>query len=420
MIFPKIFNFSFFIKYFLLFFGACCFFLSCDNNEKLIAYLKSKKEVIKKIGSIDEQVKEISFLFFIDTSGSMKDHKPILAENIELFLKPLFEEYPDYNYNFGVISMSPLDAPYPVGGRGHLEDHVVIKEDKIMYVSPNISDCGDGYKTYVQFEKTDHGAYIRYLGRDIEEKSIENIICPISQNIIDVQGDSGTEPYFELLDFILDNVDEEDETLSAFFGKDKFLVLFFLSDADYTNDKDFNLFQASYPSLKEASDIYAQEKLKKLQTVVSRENIRIYSVVPDKRKGQHERREGCSIEGGFPEHLYSLLDLVGGQINSVCNPLWGQELVHVFDELKVALPSDSIFLDEVPDPKTIEVFFNDTKLPQDVRSGWYFDPESISIHIGKEILVENLEERRGNAKLDNEYIIRYNPINEGLLKEIYK
>lgn len=377
---------------------------SCENYEKLTSYLKPSKELQLNVASTDF-VKEISFLFVIDSSGSMNKFKETLATNIESFLRLLFREYPEYDYNFAITSMISTNR---------------FNGGKLPFSMKDI-----GYKCNITemknlFLKTtaNLGSYLRYSSTHLKDFSTRDLICILSRNIELVELDNtGSEYYFHSLSYIIQ--ESERKFKSDFFGDDKVLVLFFLSDAVGTElnnrgAKDTN-----------AHNIIAGENLQLVQSVMKGNGVveknntqRIYSyaVVPD--EGVKDTcGESDKSSYSYPKHMYSFIENTNGFRISICDELWGKKLVGLFDDLAGSFRTGTVFLNEVPKLDTVEIFFNNKKVPQDIKKGWSFNPENLSIKIGPNFDFRSYLSEGDQLNEETNFKIKYNPFNIDLLRE---
>lgn len=396
------------------------FLLSCgENHTKLTSYLQPTREQKFKTKELD-LIQSISFLFIIDTSGSMAKHQKTLSKNISLFLEPLFLNYPYYNYTFSVTTTSPLDFINRAQGQS-------------IFVDKSY-ECGGILSSQFSYD-TNIGSYLYYSSKDLRKNKSEDLVCLLSHNITSISGALGREPFFDTLSYIIKQSDENFK--SRFFGEDKFLILFFLSDAWGSDDKSYIENLKDGNNVFTASKKFSDEQIKQIQSVMGAgDNIRSYAVVHDDR-----RKDKCSPaeDSGepfrnivptqitdivkqileiynYPYHLYRFLQDTGGLRVSICDEEWGKQLVDVFDHLKYVFPSVTLYLDAIPKTETIEVFFNNKKVLEDFKTGWSYNPENLSIRLSANIDYFSYKEEL-NRDQNDEITIRYNPINIELLNK---
>ena len=374
---------------------------SCDNHQKLTSYLQPVKEFKLKV---DDKINDINFLFIIDNSVSMGDFQETLAQNIKLFLEPIFLKFSYYNYSFAILTTTPPPKN---------------NTSPVLFLLPNSSyknkyeNCDIKLPSSL-FHSTNMGDYLNYSKENFQQLSSSDLVCVLANNIKAIgTGGSTSESYFQSLAYLIKNSDEKFR--NQFFNKNKFLILFFISD-NYSGVTYNNMLKQGIDN---AADILAEERLKLLKnsSIGELKHIRSYAAVLDNRKG-----DKCGGDGGggspekYPFHLYKFIEKTGGLRISICESNWGLRLVNVFDDLNEQLYINILYLDEVPELETMEVFLNGKKVPKDINKGWSFNPEQLSITIGFDFkyapyLSENLK---------NEFTVKYNPINIELLREDIK
>lgn len=404
---PFIFSMKNLLAYFLFVF----IFSSCENSGKLTTYLKSNKEIIVKVGDIDF-INTISFLFVIDASGSMQSYRRTLSQNVDLFLKPIFENYSYYNYNFAITTMSP-----------HKSIQSMLRGKPIAVTSEYFSDCGVDVEFSKFFRTVNIGTYLHYSSKDlINQRQHDAFTCMLGKTVENIKGDGGTEPFFSSIDYIVKNADKDFK--NHFFGRDKILILLFLSDAWGGDDLGFKIAISNAGSssrdLSRVGGIYSENMLELLDSVMeNRRNIRAYASIAPYSSGQ--KNSGACVLGAegvgaeyfqYPFHIYSLIEKTKGLWVSICDPLWGKNLAGIFDNLQSILRAKELYLDEIPDLNTLQVFLNGKLVPRDVQKGWFFNPESLSISVSREF---DFLPYISSNKLNFEFKIKYNPINIELL-----
>ena len=373
--------------------------MACGKSHKLTIIGKPEKSVIST--SVSE-FSEISFLFVLDTSGSMRAIHSNMVKNFK-YLFPVITEHPYYDYNFAVTTMSPYKG-------FNLPNQVPL----FMPEKKQFDHCKFDSDSLIQ--KTSLGSYFHYNSSDSSEESFKNILCVLSESISSVSGynDGGDEWYFSSLDFMLKYVDEN--ITKSFFSKDNLLVIIFVSDAvgELVASTQFDSDSDSKNTILRLGSDYAVDKLEKIVRFKTNNNIKAYGVVPRTplaNEGSCGEATAADLVG-FPVHVYTFIEETGGRYFPVCkNDNWGQDLTVVSDDLKSFLNTPKFLLDEVPLVETIKVFYNDYQLLNDVSGGWYYNPETVSVHIGK-----GFEYHKYDVKgKDGEYIIKYNPFNPAIL-----
>ena len=379
------------IIYILLIFS----FLGCNQNQKLTSFLNPVKEIFLDLKDINS-FNEVSFLFIIDTSGSMPDMNKVLSKNIN-FLVSIFEEYPYYNYNFAFTTMSPTSF-----------------FDSTPFLSIDKGTCRLEFLDFLV--STNLGSFFHYSFDQGLQIKPEDLLCLISHNIKTIKGHGSMEPFFDSFSYILKKSDKEFK--SRFFRPDNFLILFFISDAYGADDKIYKDSLNASGDYEKAAENFAEEHWNALRSIKGdANNIRSYAVVADNEKNDRCGGEHAGVTpDSYPFHLYRFIQKTGGLRVSLCDEFWGGKLKSVYTNLRDSFFSRRIYLKEVPKLDTIEVLFNGKKVPRDRALGWYFHPEDISIHIADGFNIFLYPEFEKNGKRQSTFIIRYQPINIELLK----
>ena len=382
---------------------------ACDHHKKLTSYFESEKEIKLNMNQLSF-IQDISFLFIIDASFSMNKSRETLSENIETFLTPLFSNYPNYNYNFAITTMSKK---------------AYFKSDLVSVSDETAVNCELNIDDFSKFSyDTDMGSFLHYSFEDLKTIKQKDIICMISYNLETVSGGSN-EPFFDSLFYIVEKSQESSNSKfgKQFFNENNFLILFFLSDQWGEFDAGYGGTENEKPTvmeMKNLADNFSEDKLKQLALVIKKDHIRTYAVVLN--ADNHQRRLCGHTDNGagstlkhYPYHLYSLIKKTGGFRLSICDPSWGAKLTEMFDDLETAFIPHFVYLDEVPKIDTIEVFVNNKKVHRHTREGWFFNSEDLSINIGPGFSYADY--RVGFNHKDDELKVRYYPVNVELLKE---
>ena len=372
---------------YLFFFLFVC---SCNKNKNLTPYLLSKKEFKFKL-SYNDFVNSINFLFIVDDSGSMRFHKNHLARNAALFLEPLLEAYPWFNYNFALTSMGVSETtPF------------------LFYFDFNSvkTKCSIDFRFS---RKSNLGPFLSYSGAE-DANYRSNVICAVASNI-EAHRNLGSENFFKPIKYIAQKADKQ--LLSEFFGRDKMLILFFISDAggeEYVNQLGGNKILIV--------DKMLNESLTGLKQLDLREkNIRAYSVTPPLHPVKDCGVDDTAKKGGYspPEHVFSLVDKLRGLSLSICDKDWGRGLTNVSKNLLQSLSGQTVYLEDIPKKETMELFFNNKKVPEDSQTGWFLDVEKLAVYFGPDFDLSYYK-TFSDDELD-EVIIKYQPMNLDILQK---
>ena len=370
----------------------CIFIFACDNNKNLTPYLLQKKE-FKTDLFYGEYVSSINFLFIVDDSGSMSRHKKHLARNAALFLEPLLRAYPHFNYNFALTSMG------------------VRSRSPLFYFDFNFVKTKCSVDFFNFRKESGLGPYLSYSGGErVNFRS--NIVCAVASNI-EVNRNLGDENFFKPIEYITKRSDEQFR--SEFFGEDKILILFFISDAggqeyvERLNNHNNSAVLTANTMLKESLSWFKQFK-------VTEQNTLAYSVVPPRQPVTKCALDDTAKRGGYspPEHVHSLVEKMGGLNLSICDTEWGKHLTNVSENLLESIPTKTIYLEEVPKKETIELFFNNKKVPEDAQTGWFLDVEKLAVYFGPDF---DLSYYKTSLDTSDEVIIKYQPMNLDILQK---
>ena len=374
--------------FFLLFFTL----FSCEDSKKITPYLKAKKDFKFNL-SLDGFISDINFLFVIDTSGSMSGFKDTLSKNVRLFLDPILKDYPYYNYNFAITSMTPYKE-------------FNFTDKKPLYLNfPAIKECHADPLTFSR--SSNMGSYLSYNHNHFDKVSYQQLLCSISSSIQSADGfDGGAESFFQSIRYITEKADSQFR--AKFFGPKKILVLFFISDA--AEGVDYAQMQAN--KISNAHNLIANKNFQHLKNIMGAgENIRSYAVIVSE-----EKKDNCGEDGGniYPLHAYSFIKLTKGLRISICDTAWGQQLTDVADDFLEILPTRALYLKEIPKEGTIEVFFNNIKVDEDINTGWSLDKEKQVINLGSQF---DFSYYKSNSNKEDEIIVRYHPMNLNILQK---
>lgn len=375
-----------------------CFIIitSCDDNKKIIPYLKDKKELT--LSFLNQNfITNFGFLFIIDTSGSMSSLRLNLADKLNLYLEPILKKHPYYNYHFAFTTMSPKEG-YDL-------------DNKPLYLENFLDECG--YSENIKFKNSNIGDYLQYSYNFSNKSDIENLLCVLKLNIKNIAGyDSGSESYFQSLDYILDNSDPTFK--KSFFKRNKILNLFFISDSWHGVTYEKNLLRRTQDAGVQVAEDLANKYINKFRNFFDiQKNLRSYAVTHSAELSDNcDDSEGTGdTPNNYPFHVYKFVEKTNGLRLSICDESWGEKLGQVSDQFLSSFKLLEFFLDEFPKIDSIEVYFNDRKIPNDFEEGWFFDSEQLAIKIGSKFnwsyYISITEKELAESKLR----ILYHPMN---------
>ena len=381
---------------------SCFIITSCDDNKKIIPFLKDKKEI--KLSFLNQSfITNINFLFIIDASGSMDSLNLNLANNLNLFLEPILKEYPYYNYHFAFTTMSPKSG-YNL-------------DTKPLYLKKSLDKCG--YSENIKFKNSNVGDYLQYSYEFSKKSDIYKLLCVLNSNIQSIEGhDSGTESYFQSLDYILDNSDPTFK--KSFFGKNKILNLFFISDSwmgvTYKNNLSNRVQDTNIQVAEDLGNKYIN-KFRKLFDI--QKNLRSYAVIHSAELSDNcdQSESTGNTPNNYPFHVYKFIEKTNGLRLSICDKDWGEKLGQVSDQFLSSFKLSEFFLDEFPKIDSIELYFNDRKIPNDFEEGWFFDSEKLTIKIGSKFNWSHYISLTEKELSESELRILYHPMNLQILQK---
>jgi len=389
--------------------------LSCGKTIKLISLAKSMKTI--QTGA-NINFTNVSFLFVLDTSGSMSSVHSEMVRNFNYFL-PSIQEYPQYAYNFAVTTMSD------VKGFSQIQRPLFIARSQ-----DTLHKCGFDSSSPV-LRETYVGNYLHYEPHHFKNKNnFDEFLCLFATTVdtITNYGSYGTyggsEWYFSALDYLLKTKDINFK--NHFFSKNNLLVIIFVSDAvgELAETKGYGYFpflkQVSNRSfLLNAGNIYGKNFFKSLVSYKQDHFIKSYGVIPRAPKQAYGETNCGEIHAGSiitdPAHVASFIQETGGQRFSICDgERWGEHLTVIAQELRKSLKIQDFIIPELPITDSIKVFYNDCEIPNHITQGWYYDPENVSISINSNL---NLEESCSalDDKEEDAYRIQYHPLNPRML-----
>ena len=389
-----------FMRIYIFLISFILFLNSCNDSQKIVPYLMPKEEFLFNLSQGDI-LNGINFLFIVDDSGSMANEKIKLATNITKVLEPVFKSYPNYNYNFFLTSMGVQGGP------------LLLNRDWVTnrcFTNENLpSDL---------ITKNKFGDYISYRG----QISKQELSCAVSENIQSSRS-GGLEYFFHPIESIIKIAQQNPIFKSSLFDKDKFLILFFISDAGGGKYKrQVDLLQADIIQQQAIGDEMSNQLISKLNTLrQSFKNIRSYAVIPPLKKPTSYCSLDDSVKAAYnmaylaPHHVYSLIKKTEGRGISICDNNWGNKLTDISENLLLALSKHRLYLEKIPQLGTIEVLFNNRKVEPDINTGWYLDKESLSINFGPDFDFSYYRFNYDSYKKDK-VIIKYHPLNLEILQ----
>ncbi len=413
------------------------FLFACGKSPKLITTAKPLKKLV--LEESYQLIKNVNFLFVLDTSGSMKTFREDMTRNFQYFL-PIIKDYPHYEYNFAVTTMSPVKVfdnsiitPFYMMGKSNVNHSV--GTNNVLESKSFKEVCKIGPD---RFLKTSHlGSYFQYKFSKAKSGDFKNFMCLLSHNINNAKGhqDGGDEWYFSALDFIMRT---DTGVRTPFFDNNGLLVILFLSDAvgdlaikGFKNTSLGNPYRGNpYRSQPNRQAIplnidvkvaaikkgirYGLNQFNRLIDYKGDSNIRAYGVIP--REPKESSSCGEATYGvdkvNTPVHVYNFIEKTSGKYFSICDGSnWGKDLTVISEDLKEILKIQNFFLEEVPLISTIKVFYNNNEIPNDLDKGWYYDPETISIKTGVHFTTNEFIGNKDNLE---GFRIEYHPLNPQL------
>ncbi len=378
------------------------FLVGCGPSPKLISIAKPLKKIISTSVA---GFSDISFLFVLDTSGSTGDFRKTIVKNFQYFL-PIMKEHSYYNYNFAITTMSPyktFNTSY-----GH---PLFIATDELL------ESCKD-FKKFVH--KTTVGNYFKYKTQDSNDVNFESISCLLSKSVDSVSGynDAGYEWYFSALDFLMKQNDKD--IARDFFSEKNFLVIIFVSDAlGEMTEAHYSLSEgSSNVSITKEGERVGLGKFNEIIKHKGDDQIKAYGVLPLERTKNHVDNCSENIHAivPFPAHAHNFIKQTSGHAFSVCDKeSWGKKLTVISKDIERSFYVPVILIEEVPLVDTIRVLYNDYEIPNDTHEGWYYNAETMSIHIGEDFKYYNY--KKSPIVQDNQYTVYYRPLNFNIFRE---
>ena len=402
-----------FYKMSILFFLPILF-ISCGMTKEYKFQSTFKEQVSQTRDLVGLSGSARSFLFVVDTSGSMREEIKHFASNIQI-LADFLESKASKNidYNFAIATMDVITNPS-------------VKVLKSPLSASFISSCGlVSQKENEYVRKTHSGNFLQFPAQNSTLYDKNVISCVVGKYLTDVAvnineivrksqagsksyvskgtGESYFEPLFEL---IRRSTDVNDETKKSFFSLDTDLVIIFISDAAggdlYMKNKAIPNFSFEY-----SEKIYNYILQTKGDT-----RFRAYGVIPVDRTdcggifkyddSVKTPRSGSVLH--FPRHAQQFIRKTNGQYFPMCLRDWGSYLTGITQDLEDFFQIRPIYLEDIPDLDTIEVFYAGEQISQDPETGWSYNIETNAIILGD--LFRNFSESEKGV-----LEIRYYPFN---------
>ncbi len=294
---------------------------------------------------VDKKLNDISFnpavdiLFIIDDSGSMNVFQQKLAENAKLFTE-IFLNTKFIDYHIGVTTSSLFDGgSVAPGGRLH-----------------NVN----GF-TYVDRLTPDGDLILSEMLRVGTSGSA-------SEEFLSIHMKAFTEPVLSGSNL-------------GFYRKEAQLAIFVITD---TEDQSAFSAQVAYDFLRDLKD-KDERKIHYAAALVHVEN-------------------SCkSFENMDPIKLRTIIDLFQerGYRFSLCQPNYGEDLARIATRL--IRSASTIYLDQLPDVTTLEVYYGDQRLLNDPLKGWVYDPDRNAIILAAGIEIDDTVPKSLNVKFEAVY-----------------
>ena len=145
--------------------------LACGKKIKMTSLAKPLKTINTDFSS---GFKNVSFLFILDTSGSMSKIHKTMVDNLK-YLFPVINDYSSYNYNFAITTMNSLiDFEDPTS-------------PPLLYTSPKdeLSHfCTNSKEQEVDLfvRETSLGNYLSYNSSISSKDNLEKLSCLFSES----------------------------------------------------------------------------------------------------------------------------------------------------------------------------------------------------------------------------------------------
>ena len=377
---------------------------ACDDNKKISLVLKPKKEL--KINFKNQDfINKVSFIFVIDISGSMEKFNNNLADNLNRVLSPILKKYPYYNYHFAFTTMYPRS--------------ILHADRKPFYSKLFLDECSDSKN--IKLKQSNLGNYLEYSYNYLNELDIDTLLCVLNLNIRFINKEPKKvqeESFFQSIEYILGQSDVNIK--KDFFNKDNILNLFFISDSWQGVGYIKELAKRPQDKKETVAKDLADKLIKKFKTFFDIEtHLRSYAVVHSiETLDECTKAEGSGEEiDHYPFHLYQFIEQTNGLRLSICDDNWGEKLGQISNNFLSSVELPEIFLEDFPQIDTIELYFNQIKIPQDFEKGWFFNPEKLAIEIGPKFNWFYYLSQGAEQMSENKLRILYHPLNLQIFQE---
>ena len=316
------------------------FILGCQADPAEKKVPKDEKKIVNKGLNNVSFNPAVDILFIVDDSGSMSTFQANMAANAELFVQEIFKSK-FIDYHIGVTTSTYYETNSSKAPMGRL--HKV--EDE----------------TYVT-RKTRNGPSI------------------MAQMLKVGTSGSGTEHFFSIaeLAFSPENMQGFNK---GFFRPDAFLAIFLVTDTD----------DQSQFSVTQHTDFLMQLKNNR------QDKIHYTAAIIDQITSFDCSRLGEE----FPRKIKDAVSFFNGSTFELCNADYGVEMAKVAQRIVEGV--STIYLEELPDVKTIEVTFGGKALPNDPNSGWVYDIDLNAIRISPDTEISENEAAKLNIKYEAVY-----------------
>lgn len=283
---------------------------------------------------------KIDILFIVDDSGSMSSFQDRLAQNAQLFIDRFFQTK-FIDYHIGVTTSSLNDFGSVADG-GRL--NVVSGLNHVDRNTP------DGNRILAQMMRVGTGG-------SVTEQFFSIHMQALSQSL--TLGSN-----------------------SGFYRESANLAIFVLTD---TEDQSGRGVQEAYDFLLNLKN-GREEKLNYVAAIIENPT------------------PGCRGESQPPFKIRALADLHKdrGYVFSLCKNDYGIDMAKIAEDLVRAV--STVYLDQLPDVRTITVTYGDMVIPNDPDTGWVYSPEENAIFLSPNIDLE--ESDKADLKVNFEAIYK--------------
>ncbi len=301
----------------------------CSKDPSTFKVPVPDKEFVDKSGTVSGYNPEVDILFIIDDSGSMSSYQNRLAENADIFMSQFFNAR-FIDFHIGVTTSTETDSIFGSGSKA--------SGGKLHRV---------GGLTYVDRQTPDPEV--------------------ILMEMLDVgTSGSGTEKFLSIPRLTFSELNLKTKN-RGFYRENAHLVIFVLTDTyDQTNLEP----ETTYDFLVDLKK-GDQSKLHYAAAIITIE------------------KDGCSPDGSdLPIKLSKLAEYFQGRGHrfNICQSDYGKDLARVATSIVNAV--STVYLDNLPDVRTMRVFYGDKEIPNQEQGGWTYDYSLNAIHLSPEIDVQ--------------------------------